>query len=116
MEQKCSHIFIGSRIRERRKHLHLTQKQLAKMLNLTQSSICEYETEKSVPALENLIGLATALHTSVDYLLGLTDNPHPSYFSDAMTETERDLFQIFYSLPSKKRERVVGILIGLRDG
>lgn len=108
--------FCGIRVRERRKQLHLTQTQLAELLAITQSIICEYETGRTVPSLKNLSYLAVVLNTSADYLLGLTDNPHPFQFGQAMTETERDLLQAFYSLPLEKRERAVGILIGLRDG
>lgn len=78
--------------------------------------ICEYETGKSTPSLKTLSRLAVVLNTSVDYLLGLTDNPHPIIFSSSMTETEQDLLKAFYSLPPEKRERAVGILIGLGEG
>ena len=109
-------VFNGGRVRKRRKKKHLTQKQLAEMLNLTQSMICEYETGKSVPSLKNLPRLAVALNTSIDYLFGVTDFPQPTYFGDATTETEKDLLRAYYALPLDKRERAVGFLIGLQEG
>lgn len=107
--------FRHDRFRERRKLLFLTQKELAKFLKITQVTICEYETGKAIPSLKKLPYIAVALNTSVDYLLGLTDNPHSTFFSDSISKTERDLLEAFYSLPPEKRERAVGILIGLGE-
>lgn len=109
-------LFSGDRLRKRRKKKQLTQKQLADILNLTQSMICEYETGKSVPSLKTLPRLAVALNTSVDYLLGVTDSPQPAAFGDAVTETEKDLLRAYYALPPDKRERAIGVLIGLQKG
>lgn len=108
--------FDGSRLRTRRKQRHLTQRQLAIALGVSQATICEYETGKSSPSLETLSNIAVILNTSTDYLLGLTNDPRPATFSSAMTETEQDLLKVFYSLPPEKRERAVGILIGLGEG
>ena len=108
--------FDGKRMLERRKYCRLTQKQLAKLLGTSQPVICEYETGRSEPSLKTFPRLVTAIHTSADYLLGLTDNPNPPPFSAAMTFQETELLQLFYSLPPQRRERTTGILIGLREG
>lgn len=108
--------FYGDRLQKQRRCLCMTQKQLAESLKVSQATICEYETGKSSPSSEILSRLAVALHTSTDYLLGLTDNPYPMAFSSVMSSTEQDLLQAFYALLPEKRERAVGILIGLREG
>ena len=107
--------FHKDRFLERRS-LFLTQKQLANFLKIAQATICEYETGRSVPSLKKIPYIAVVLNTSVDYLLGLTDNPHPTFFNDTISKTERDLLEAFYSLPPEKRERAIGILIGLGEG
>ena len=43
----------------------------------SRTSYCAYENGKTEIGLENLIRLAEIYHTSVDYLLGLTDEPRP---------------------------------------
>ena len=65
------------RIRELREDHDLWQVDIAKMLKMSQTGYSKYETgENDVPTTV-LIALAIFYHVSVDYLLGLTDNPKP---------------------------------------
>ena len=61
------------RIRDLREDHDLLQKDLAKVLKCTQVSYSYYEIGKRDIPTEVLIQLAMYYHTSVDYLLGLTD-------------------------------------------
>lgn len=64
------------RIRELREDHDLTQSQISKYLNMSQTGYSKYETgENDIPT-KILIELAKYYNTSVDYLLGLTDNPN----------------------------------------
>ena len=61
------------RIRDLREDHDLTQKDLAKMLGMSQTGYSKYETgENDIPTAV-LLKLADFYHTSVDYLLGRTD-------------------------------------------
>ena len=61
------------RLRDVREDADLTQKQVAKYLGMSQTGYSKYETgENDIPT-QVLIALAKFYHTSVDYLLGLTD-------------------------------------------
>ncbi len=61
------------RIREIREDRDYKQKDIAKLLKVTQAQYCRYETgENSIP-LEKIITLATFYNTSIDYLVYLTD-------------------------------------------
>lgn len=63
------------RIRDLREDRDLTQAQIAKLLGMSQTGYSKYETgDREVPA-EILILLARFYDTSVDYLLGQTDEP-----------------------------------------
>lgn len=65
------------RIRELREDRDLTQKQVAEMLEMSQTGYSKYETgENDVPT-HVLIKLADLYHTSVDYLLGRIDISTP---------------------------------------
>lgn len=68
---------IYKRIKDLREDRDLTQKQIADALNLSQRSYCYYELGERVIPPEILIELAKFYNTSVDYLLGLTDNMNP---------------------------------------
>lgn len=68
---------IGERLLDLRKDAGLTQDELALALNINKHSISSYEREKSEPPDAIKIAIANYFGVSVDYLLGLTDNPSP---------------------------------------
>ncbi len=61
------------RIRDLREDKDLTQTQVAKMLDMSQTGYSKYETGKNDIPTEILIALSKLYETSIDYLLGLTD-------------------------------------------
>lgn len=63
---------IGDRICELRKDRNMTQDDLAEYLNVTRSSISNYETGLNEPSLESVRKLSTLFNVSSDYLLELT--------------------------------------------
>lgn len=63
------------RIRDLREDKDMTQTQLAKVLGMSQTGYSKYETgENDIPT-AILIKLAKFHNTSIDYLLGETQNP-----------------------------------------
>ena len=68
-----------TRIRALREDTDMTQTDLAKLLDMSQTGYSKYETgENDIPTAV-LIQLANIHHTSVDYILGLTNvrTPYP---------------------------------------
>ena len=70
---------IYPRIRELREDNDLSQQFIAHLLNVKQTTYSKYELGRISIPVESLILLAAHYHTSVDYLLGLTDSfdPYP---------------------------------------
>jgi len=65
------------RIRDLREDRDWTQKQVAKFLNCSQQVYSNYELgQRDIPT-QMLLALSKLHNTSVDYLLGNTDNPVP---------------------------------------
>lgn len=64
---------FSCRLKQLRESLGMTQDELAKKLNLTQSTIAYYENGKKMPTLENAIIITNLLNTSLDYLVGVSD-------------------------------------------
>ncbi len=60
---------IGSRIRDRRIELKLTQAELARALGLTPQHISVIEQDKRAPSLSSLAKLAEELGVTVDYII-----------------------------------------------
>ncbi|MCR5686862.1 MAG: helix-turn-helix domain-containing protein [Lachnospiraceae bacterium] len=63
------------RIRNLREDKDLTQQQLADYLFVTQRTYSRYENGEHAIPIEVLIEISNYHSVSVDYLLGLTDNP-----------------------------------------
>ena len=63
------------RIRDLREDNDLTQTQIAKMLGMSQTGYSKYEVGTNDIPTQVLVKLARLYSTSVDYLLGETDNP-----------------------------------------
>ena len=62
------------RLRELRDEKNLTQTEVAKMLGMSQTGYSKYETgENDIPT-DVLIKLSNFYSTSIDYILGQTDN------------------------------------------
>lgn len=65
---------FGAKLKKLRKEKNLTQKQLASLIGVQNSVISFYEVGERVPSPEIIVKLATALHVSSDYLLGIEKN------------------------------------------
>ena len=65
------------RIRDLREDSDLTQKQIAEYLMCDQSLYSRYERGERELPLKTAVSLAQFYKTSVDYLVGLTDNRRP---------------------------------------
>ena len=66
---------IYKRIRDLREDKDLTQKALAKALNCSQQVYSNYELgQRDIPT-DILIKLSAFYNVSVDYILGISDNP-----------------------------------------
>jgi len=65
------------RLRDLREDRDLNQQALADLLNVSQTTYSRYESGTlDIPSI-SLIKLAKFYGTSIDYLLGLTDNKRP---------------------------------------
>ena len=58
-------------------HLPLSQKDIAKILNIAQTTYSGYETENREMSYELLTKVALFYNTSIDYILGLTNHKEP---------------------------------------
>lgn len=68
---------MNLKIRDIREDKDLTQTQIAQLLGTTQQTYSRYETGEIVIDIFSLEKLSNFYNTSVDYLLGLTDETRP---------------------------------------
>ena len=61
---------LPEKLRELRSKNGLSQRSIARRLNVSASIISSYETGERTPSIENLLALSYLYHCSTDYLLG----------------------------------------------
>lgn len=72
---------IGETIARRRKHMNITQQQLAAELGISAQAVSKWENGSASPDVYLLPKIAQALNTSVDALFGYTPAPQTEYES-----------------------------------
>ncbi len=99
------------RIKEARERVGLSQKALAKVLGIKPTTFNGYETGAHDPKSDVLAEIAKACDTTVDYLLGLTENPYKEKNSSApVVEPEmkwQELHSNFERLNEVGKNRVI---------
>ena len=74
---------IGTRIKECRKEMGLSQEALAELLYMKKNTICRYEKDEHDIPSSSLVAIAKALHTTPNYLL-LGESEEESWMEDAL--------------------------------
>ncbi len=64
-------------LRRLRLKKHMTQVALQMETGIPQGALSKYERGAALPTADNLAALAAYFHTSMDYLMGLTDEEKP---------------------------------------
>ena len=65
------------RLRDLREDNDLTQTQIAKLLNIKQNTYSQYESGVRQIPIDTLVKLCKFYNTSVDYIIGLTNEKRP---------------------------------------
>jgi transcriptional regulator with XRE-family HTH domain len=65
----------GKRLKKLRNERGLTQKELSKVLSVTSETLSKYELNKSSPSDPIKVAIAQFFDISLDYLLGVVDEP-----------------------------------------
>lgn len=107
----------GDRMIQLRKAAAMSQYDLADRLDMSQNLISRYEREAINPSLHTLKTMAALFNTTTDYLLGLSDIPHPGAEPDtmpALTEPEREMVEIMREHDLRTQRKLVQAFAMLR--
>ena len=66
---------VGDALKRFREEYKVSQKQVADSIGVLKPAYQRYEYGKNIPTATILIKIANAYNVSVDYLVGLSDNP-----------------------------------------
>lgn len=109
---------IGKRIQEIRTQRGMTQEALAERINISKSSISEWEACKRVPRMETLRKIADALGVDVWEIIGFNDVDYdePMFASpteEAHDPNESELVTIYRDLNDIGQSALIGTARGL---
>lgn len=95
------------RLKEARLKNHFTQEELATKLNVDKVQISRWEQGHLIPRGERLAEIAQVLNVSVDYLLGVSDEPTIRVRVEDLTMEEMALIKAFRSGNDKEAMKIL---------
>ena len=115
-------VVLNVKIKELRERKEMSQAELAKMLNLSPSTIGMYEQGRRQPNHETLEKLADFFHVSTDYLLGREESPR-KYMTQMLLDDVGEhisperlaLIQMIKRIPQDKLQAATEFLLYLAN-
>lgn len=97
---------FGDKLREVMEQKEIMQKDMAKKLNISRSSISDFITNRRLPNIMLVRDIAEELGVSVDYLLDYQPDPD----SLAVSPKEAAMIDTFRRLPKEKQEVLLSLI------
>lgn len=100
------------KIKELRKKFDMTQLELAKKLNISQTNYSRYEMGKNSPDIDMLIKMADFFHVSIDTLVGRV------YFGidfSKITDKEYEIIRRLTEMTESEQEKLLGYIDGMKN-
>ncbi|MBQ8658981.1 MAG: helix-turn-helix transcriptional regulator [Clostridia bacterium] len=91
------------RLFELRTEKGLSQREAARIMNVSQGTYNNWENGKTQPSIEQLIALAAFFSVSVDYLIGNTDEYGTVRAGESISSEEREILKLFRALPEASK-------------
>jgi transcriptional regulator with XRE-family HTH domain len=103
---------FGKRLRSLRKQKNMTQKDLADIFKLSESTIGMYERDEREPSFEFVKRIADLFNVTTDYLLGRTNDSNLIKKANILKLKNPELVSFFKELddaPIERREQLLEI-------
>ena len=94
------------KLKELRQKRGISQQALAEIIGISQQSINKYENHKIEPDISTLIALADYFDTTVDYIIGRTDEN-----GRRSAQSDKDVLIEKYLLLNESEKKCVNVLI-----
>lgn len=106
-------ITLGRRIRQRRKEIGFSQRDLSRAAGVSDSSISLWESDNTAPRGENLHKLAAALQCTPTWLLFGDENQAPTQAVPAgeplkLSDDELEMIRLYRALPESEQKAQMG--------
>ena len=100
-----------------RKETGISQQRLAEALGISQQSVNQYENHKVEPDIATLSRLADYFHTSVDYLIGRTENrwAMESLRENRLDPDETEMVHLYRLLNQREKDCAIHVMTTLAN-
>lgn len=88
----------------------LSQRNIAKILNISQGTYNNWENGKTEPSIAQLIELSKFFEISVDYLISNSDDAGIINYNKSITEYEKALLDNFNQLPPTLQNNIFELI------
>lgn len=108
---------LGRLLSELREERGLTQRELSKILHISNSSISAYETGARIPNIEVLVELSKYFNVTTDYLLGISIcNTSPEILAEEFIDgvSVEAVLQNLKALPPTRRRAISQVISDMR--
>lgn len=97
---------LGERICFLRDNMELTQTELAEKVGITPMTLAKYTKDLNEPRSSTIAKLATALNTTSDYLVGLTDSYSASNHNNQPLQNIREQTLLFHFRKLSEKDKI----------
>ena len=106
---------FAERLRELRKNKNINQQKLSNYLGYGYTAVANYESGRNEPAIDTLCKIAEYFDVTVDYLIGLSDEP---VIMNALSISEARLLETYRELNEENKQLIMEMIgiIGKNQG
>jgi len=95
---------FSERLKELRKSRNISQQKLGTYLNYGYTAIANYESGRNEPSFDTLMKIAVFFDVTVDYLIGLSDEP---VIINSLSISEAQLLEIYRELNEENKQLII---------
>ena len=107
---------IGSKIKELRLQLNLSQAELADRCELTKGYISQLENDLTSPSIATLIDILSALGTDLSEFFKKEDDARVVFHEDEFIDKQEDGMLLQWIIPNAQKNEMEPILVELDEG
>ena len=101
------------RLIDLRKEKHISQRAIAPLLHVSQSTYSNWENGKTEPSIKELVDIANFFEVSIDYLVGNSDEIGMINIEKTISKEDLQILRTINSLPTQSKHLLMNFINSL---
>lgn len=106
---------FGERLKQLRKNKNINQIELAEFLNVSQTTIANYESNRRSPSIEYLVEIARYFEVSIDYLVGYNELEKAHDLAPIENQYESSAKEFFKLVKMNNKNQALDFILKLTE-